>query len=473
MNGQDFVFILPLLIVTGTAIVLMAAITIRRNHAISLAITLLGLAAAFLSLWPASAGAPHQVTAILLIDRYALFFTGLILAGSMVVAVLCYGYLDRHDIDHDEMYLLLLIATLGAAVLASSTHFVSFFLGLELLSVPLYGMIAYLRRETESFEAGIKYLILAAAAAAFLLFGMALAYLELGTLAFGPIAAALARGGSPGLLLPAMALILTGIGFKLALVPFHMWTPDVYEGAPAPVTAFIATVSKGAMVALLMRYFYISGSGGIASMRTLFTIIAIASMAGGNLLALMQTNVKRLLAYSSIAHLGYILVAFEAGGAAAMSAVAFYLVAYFVTTLGAFGVVTVLSSPHQDAEQMEEYRGLFWHHPALACVFAAMLFSLAGMPLTAGFTAKFFVVAAGASSALWELILVLVVTSGIGVFYYLRVILALFQPETEPHHPVLSFSGAGVLLGLLSAALVWLGVYPAPLLNLIKDAVRF
>jgi NADH-quinone oxidoreductase subunit N len=469
MQAQDFVSILPLIVLAATSILVMAAVAIRRSHVASLLITVAGLSVALAALGPSSSAAPRHVTPLFIIDGYALFFTGLILAASIATAVLCYGYLERHDIDRDEMYVLLLIATLGAAVLASSSHFASFFLGLELLSVPLYGMIAYLRHGRESIEAGIKYLILAAAAAAFLLFGIALVYAETGSLAFAPLGAVLAADGRRGLLLPAMALIVTGIGFKLAVVPFHMWTPDVYEGAPAPVSAFIATVSKGAMVALLMRYFHVSGLRETAEIRTLFAVIAIASMAVGNLLALMQTNVKRLLAYSSIAHLGYILVAFQAGGARAMNAVAFYLVAYFVTMLGAFGVVTVLSNAERDADEMEEYRGLFWSRPVLASVFAAMLFSLAGMPLTAGFVAKFFVVAAGASSAMWVQILVLAVTSGIGVFYYLRVILALFaaEPQAEAVRPHPSLTPACIILGLLTAALVWLGVSPGLMLKLI------
>lgn len=474
MQTQDYIAILPLLILTGAVVAAMAAITIRRNHAVTLAVTLLGLLGAFVALWPAEAETPRQVTPILLIDSYALFFTGLILAASAVTAVLCYGYLQRHEEDRDEMYVLLLIAALGAAVLASSSNFVSFFLGLELLSVPLYGMIAYLRRGREAVEAGIKYLVLAAAAAAFLLFGMALAYAELGSLSFEAVARYVATQGAQGLLAPAMALIVTGIGFKLAVVPFHMWTPDVYEGAPAPVTAFIATVSKGAMVALLLRYFYSSGLRDLPSMGALFGIIAVASMAAGNLLALMQTRIKRLLAYSSIAHLGYILVAFQAGGEGGVAAVAFYLVAYFVTTLGAFGVVTVLSTAERDAVEIEDYRGLFWRRPVLASVFAAMLFSLAGLPLTAGFTAKFFVVAAGGSAAMWVQIIVLAATSGIGVYYYLRVILAVFDTASVSDREPASLSlGAGIVLGLLSVALIWLGVFPGPMLRLIGAAARF
>ena len=195
-----------------------------------------------------------------------------------------------------------------------------------------------------------------------------------------------------------------GIGFKLALVPFHMWTPDVYEGAPAPITAFVATVSKGAMFALLLRYFNQSGARNSTALLLVLTIVAIASMFAGNLLALLQNNVKRILAYSSIAHLGYLIVAFEAGGDMAGFAVAFYFVAYFATMLGAFGVVTMLSTPGNDLGDLESYRGLFWRRPMIASVFTVMLLSLAGIPLTAGFVGKFYIVAAGASVSLWLLV---------------------------------------------------------------------
>lgn len=474
MNAQGFIAILPLIVLAGASLLVLTAIAIHRNHALSFGIALAGLAAAFISLWPSAEVIPRAVTPLFSFDSYALFFIGLIVAAAFITVILCYGYLERQNMQRDEMYVLLLIATLGAAVLAASSQFVSFFLGLELLSVPLYAMIAYLRRGGESVEAGIKYLILAAASAAFLLFGIALAYSETGSLAFASLRAVLANEGPRGLLIPAMVLIVTGVGFKLAVVPFHMWTPDVYQGAPAPVAAFIATVSKGAMVALLMRFAYVSGVETTRPFHVLFAVIAIASMIGGNLLALMQTNVKRLLAYSSIAHLGYILVALQVRGAAGASAVAFYLVAYFVTTLGAFGVVGLLSSSDHDAEDMEEYRGLFWRRPVLACVFATMLFSLAGMPLTAGFLAKFYVVTTGASAAMWAQIITLALTSGIGIFYYLRVILAVFGTRMESQiaaPPALSGT-ASVVLGVLTAALVWLGVYPGPLLNLIDAVVR-
>ena len=235
-------------------------------------------------------------------------------------------------------------------VLVASSHFISFFLGLEILSVALYALSAYLHTRSRALEAGIKYLILAGSSSAFLLFGMALIYAQLGTMDLFRLAASLPGAQNSPLVLGGLAFIVTGIGFKLGVVPFHLWAPDVYEGAPAPVTAFLATVSKGAIFALLLRYFYtVPARSTSAPVFVLFAIIAIASMLIGNLLALFQNNVKRILAYSSIAHMGYLLVAFEASNTTASEAVAFYLVAYFITTIGAFGVVTVLSDEERDA----------------------------------------------------------------------------------------------------------------------------
>jgi NADH-quinone oxidoreductase subunit N len=327
-------------------------------------------------------------------------------------------------------------------------------------------------------EAGIKYLVLAAASAAFLLFGMALIYADLGTMDFARMAQLPAYRAAVNptlLLLPGVILIVTGIGFKLALVPFHMWTPDVYEGAPAPVSAFVATVSKGGMFALLLRYFHQSGAHSFSPVFLVISIIAVASMFAGNLLALLQNNVKRILAYSSIAHMGYLLVAFQSGGPLGGGAAAFYLVAYFVMTLGAFGVITLLSERQRDADLLDDYRGLFWRRPALALVFTAMLLSLAGIPLTAGFLGKFYIVAAGASAGAWALILILVTTSAIGLFYYLRIVVVLYQQPTagdRAHEPIpLRAPAAKLALAALTVILVWLGVYPTPLLRVIQTAI--
>jgi NADH-quinone oxidoreductase subunit N len=473
MRAKDPIALLPLLIVAATSIVVMLAVAVRRRHVISASLALMGLAAAFASLWIAAPRVPLEVTPLLILDRYALFYIGLILAASMAFVLLSYGYFEKCEGNHDELYILMLVATLGSEVLVASSHFASLFLGLELLSVALYGMIAYRRFQPLALEAGIKYLVLAAVSAAFLLFGIALIYGALGSMQFTEIGARLTRGGfDRWLVLPGIALLATGFGFKLAVVPFHLWTPDVYEGATSPVTAYIATVSKGAMFAVLLRYFDRSGAHSLTPVFLVFSIIAIASMFAGNILALLQRNVKRILAYSSIAHLGYLLVAFQAGGDFGPAAVTFYLVAYFVTTMGAFSVVTVLSEPAKEADELEDYCGLFWRRPILAVVFTAMLLSLAGIPLTAGFIGKFYIVAAGASSAMWALIVILVITSAIGLFYYLRIVVAMYTPSVEsPTPPSAIAPASGVVIAVLAILLIFFGVFPGPLLGAIRNAL--
>ncbi|MGB8131279.1 MAG: NADH-quinone oxidoreductase subunit N [Candidatus Angelobacter sp.] len=470
MNTDDLLALLPFLLIAGTSVLVMLEVAAWRRHWFSLGSTLVGLAAAFGSLWLVSPLVPRKVTSLLILDQYALFYIGLILTATFAIAILCHGYLEGHAETREELYVLLLVATLGSMVLVASSHFVSFFLGLEILSVALYALSAYLHTRRRPVEAGIKYLILAGSSSAFLLFGMALIYAQLGTMDLFRLAALLADGQNSLLVLAGLTLIITGIGFKLGVVPFHLWTPDVYEGAPAPVTAFIATISKGAIFALLLRYFYTVGAQHFRAVFVLFAIIAIASMLIGNLMALLQNNVKRILAYSSIAHMGYLLVAFEASGAMASEAVAFYLVAYFITTVGAFGVVTVLSDEERDADTLEDYSGLFWRRPVLASIFTLMMLSLAGIPVTAGFLAKFYVMTAGASAGIWALILILVISSAIGLFYYLRVVITMYvrvrqeAPRAEPN----AFSGSYTVLVALAILLLWLGVYPVPLLNVIR-----
>jgi len=474
MTAADVLALLPLLLIAATSVAVMAAAAMGRNHAVAFGLTLAGLAASFCSIFFVN---PRRVTMLLVMDRYALFFMALIAAAGFAVAMLAYGYLAKREGNKEEFYVLLLVATLGAMVLAASIHFVSLFLGLEVLSVALYALISYFGDRPLPVEAGIKYLVLAGSSSAFLLFGIALVYADLGTMDFAQIAHLVAVRTNPNLALlpPGVVLIITGIGFKLALVPFHMWTPDVYQGAPAPVTAFVATVSKGGMFALLLRYFNQSGANHFTSVLLVFSIIAIASMLAGNLLALFQNNVKRILAYSSIAHMGYLLVALEVGGLMGADAVAFYLVAYFVMTLGAFAVVTVLSEQHRDADHLEDYRGLFWRRPILALVFTAMLLSLAGIPLTAGFLGKFYIVAAGAAVGAWSLILILVITSTIGLFCYLRIVAALYQQPADGYQTNQSLPrrkpAATMALAALTVILVWLGVYPALLLKVIQTAI--
>lgn len=477
MNLTDVQALLPLIIPAASAIFIMLVISVYRDHLLTFLLTLTSLLLALASFFAVSPLLPLQATKLLVMDFYALFFMGLIISSAIVTAVFSYGYLCKSNVVREEYYLLMLLAVVGACVLVASSHFISFFLGLETLSVSLYALIAYQRSRACGIEAGIKYLVLAAVSSSFLLFGMALIYFEAGTMEFGRLSLLLHNTNSSIIYLAGSLMLLTGIGFKLGVVPFHLWTPDVYEGAPAPVTGFIATVSKGAVFALLLRYFGAyshsqSHSLG-SSLFLIFAVIAAVSMLAGNLMALFQNNLKRILAYSSISHLGYLLVAFLAGGELAVTAVMFYMTAYFVTTLGAFGTIIVLSDRAEEAGMLEHFRSLASDRPWLAGVFAAMIFSLAGIPLTAGFVGKFYLLYAGVTSALWFLVTLLVVSSAIGLFYYLRIILIMFErkektvKKTRPLPPV-SFAGAA-MLAMLTLVLVLLGVYPTPLLQVIQN----
>ncbi len=418
---------------------------------------------------------PQVIAPLVIVDSYALFYIGLILLSTLAIAFLSYDYLRKVEGEHEEYYLLLLLAALGSAVLVVSQHFVMLFLGLEILSVSLYILISYLYQRGQCIEAGVKYLILAAASSAFLLFGMALIYNATGTMEFGLIPRRLAITGAGSLLVfSGLALMLVGIGFKLAVVPFHMWTPDVYQGAPAPVTAFIATISKGGMFALILRFFITFDIYKYDVLLLIFSIIAVASMFTGNWLALQQQNVKRILAYSSIAHLGYLLVAFLAGRKFAVPAATFYLAAYFMTTIAAFGIVSVLSGREGEADDLQDYHGLYWRHPWLAAIFTAALFSLSGIPLTAGFVGKFYVLIAGVHSSLWWLVVILVINSAIGLYYYLRIVVAMFTPvgpgEKLNNIPSAGVSLAGsVVLAVMMLLLLGLGVYPFQLIDLIQS----
>jgi NADH-quinone oxidoreductase subunit N len=470
MTVHDLVRILPMLVIAATLTFITLFIAFRRNHLLTCILALAGISIAFLTLPIVSAAPlPFQVTSLIIMDRYAVFYIGLILAGAFAVTILSYEYLRAHTGKPEEYYVLLLIATLGAMVLAASSHFASFFLGLETLSIPLYILIAYPLTKSIHIEAGIKYLILSAVSASFLVFGMALVYAQLGTMDFVGMASATSAYPAAPLVLAGFAMMIAGIGFKLAFVPFHLWTPDVYEGAPAPVTAFIATVSKGAMFALLLRFFTGIPVLPRGILFLIFSIIAIASMFAGNLLALLQNNVKRLLAYSSIAHFGYLLIAFLSAGPLRVAAVAYYLVAYFITTIGTFGIVTLMSLQKMDADGIGDYSGLYSRRPWLAIAFTLMLLSLAGIPLTAGFIGKFYIMSAGVGSALWALVTILVINSVIGLYYYLRVLAVMFvhPAEDAPVLPGPALAGS-LVIGVLVVLLIWWGVYPAPLIDLVQ-----
>ncbi|MGD0753438.1 MAG: NADH-quinone oxidoreductase subunit N [Bacteroidales bacterium] len=470
MTEKDFLCLTPFLIIAIAPIVIMIVVSILRNYRVVYGFSVLSLLAAFSSIFFILPSIPHAIEPLFIIDGFSMFFLGIIIISALLVTFLSYDYIKHLDGVKEEYYIILFTSTLGASLLAVANHFVLFFLGIETLSISLYILIAFLRYKSNSIEAGIKYLILASVSSAFLLFGMALIYTAFGTMQFGAIVAALITHDplSP-LVISGFGMMMVGIGFKLALVPFHMWTPDVYQGAPAPVSAYIATVSKGAVMAILIRFFFILRGFNNHYLFVAISGIAVLSMFVGNILAIKQKNIKRLLGYSSIANMGYLIIILLTGSNRGVQASIFYLISYFFTTIGAFGVISLLSTSEYEAEQIEDFKGLFWKRPWIAIVFTLSLLSLAGIPVTAGFIAKFYVILEGMKAGLMVLIISMIINSVIGLYYYLRVITTLFSTASDTKLPELSFTGS-ITLAIIGISILILGIYPGWLIDII---VRF
>ena len=479
ITPQQLIALLPLLIVGLTVVVVMLSIAWRRNHFANATLTVIGLNLALLSLWFVGQAGPMDVTPLLRVDGFSMFYTALVMLASLATCTFAYPWLQGFSDNCDEFYLLVLIAALGGVVLASANHMASLFIGVELLSLPLFGLIGYAFRQKRSLEAALKYTILSAAASSFLLFGIALVYADTGSLSFIELGKDLSDSVlQQPLMLAGLGMMIIGLGFKLSLVPFHLWTPDVYQGAPAPVSTFLATASKIAIFGALMRLFMYAPATDSEAVRNVLAIIAVVSILAGNLLAITQSNIKRLLGYSSISHLGYLLVALIAVQSHQMSleTAGVYLAGYLFSSIGAFGVVSLMSSPYRgpDADSLYSYRGLFWHRPILSAVMTVMMLSLAGIPMTLGFIGKFYVIALGVNASLWWLTGAVVLGSAIGLYYYLRVTVSLYLSPPELHTrdtPANWAFTAGGIVVLISAILVLLlGVYPQPLISLVQMA---
>ena len=465
MNATMFSALAPILMLSLTAVVLMIQASIKRDQSVAWVITAVGF---LLTLWSASYARDfiQPVTILLEVDHWSLFFTSLILMASLVTLVLSKETFSSEGERKEEYYLLLVLSVLGAVVLIQSSHMVSLLLGMELMGVALYAMIAFPERGQLPLEGAVKYLVLSACASAMLLYGFALIYAATGELSYAGIGAraALAYAENPMLMMAGSAMVLAGIGFKLSVAPFHMWTPDVYEGAPTPVTGFLATVSKSAVFVALSR-FYIDGAlYQFSGLNTALVVLAIASMLVGNWLALRQKNIKRLLAYSSIAHFGYLLVVLIAltylEADLVRQSITFYLTAYIATTLAAFTIVSMVAGEDTAKQNISAFAGLFWSRPLEASALTVAMLSLAGIPLTAGFMAKFFVITVGIQSGLWGLLAVLVIASAIAIYYYLRIIFAMTQSaQTSGNSANWQEKLAAIVL---MASILALGSWPQP-----------
>lgn len=481
MYSNLIIDLMQIIMLTISTVVVMMTTAFKRDHGLISGLTVFGLFASLLTFVFIQPVLPLEATQLLIIDEYSLFFSNLIIVGAIGVALLAYPYFQNHNVQNEEFYILLMTATLGAVVLACSNHFVSFLLGMEMMGVSLYAMIAYPVHAAKSakfpLEAGVKYLILSALTSGITLFGIALVYAYIGTMGFDEIPAALEAAGELGpVFLIGVLMIVAGAAFKLSLVPFHIWTPDVYEGAPVPVTAFLATVSKAAMLAVTLRLLLVSNAIELNVVTTVLTVMAAASIIFGNLLALLQENVKRLFAYSSIAHLGYLLVIIIAAakipGALSVEGVSFYVLAYFVMSLSGFAVISALSNSEKEYDQLADFRGLFWRNSWVSAVLITVLLSLAGIPLTAGFIGKFYIFTTGVESELWFLLTMLIIGSAIGLYYYLRLIYIMLQPAEDDANDPAAVSlplGVHAVMAAMTAAIIYLGVYPAPMIDTLQS----
>ncbi len=401
------------------------------------------------------------------LDRFANFAIAVVALGSALSCLLSYYYLRELKIDHGEYYALVLLATSGMILLVSAVDLIAVFLGIELLSIPIYVLAGFDRRKLRSNEAALKYFLVGSFASAILLYGMALLYGATGTTDFGALRHAFdPPGNAPSVLeqpLAALglALVVVGFTFKISSVPFHMWTPDVYEGAPTSVTAFMSVTVKAAAFAGLMRIVVFAFDGGGPLLRDVLWWLAAGTMIVGNVMAVIQENVKRLLAYSSVAHAGYLLMGLVAGTQAGWAAMLFYLLAYLFTNLGAFGVIIALTHRGQDADRIEDFTGLARTRPALAALMTLFMVSLAGIPGTAGFMGKLQIFLAAVREGYVGLTIIAVLTSLVSVYYYLRLPVVMYMREPGAELPRLRLHSAeGIVLAVCAIAVVALGLFP-------------
>jgi len=471
----SWIAILPLLIVTGTAVLtLLADLWMEGPDREALGwIGLVGLlvaAVAAITLWNKHLSTFSNAV---IIDRYGLFFTLLFCVASGLTLLMSMNYVELTDIRTGDYYSLILFSTVGMVLMATATDLIVIFLGLEVMSIAVYVLAGICRGEVRSNEAALKYFLLGAFATGFLLFGIALLYGATGSTTLGAIAAHITKGGAQErtLVLAGMALLLVGFGFKVAAVPFHVWTPDVYEGSPTAVTALMAVGVKAAGFAAFARVFMHTLTMMAGDWGGVLWVLAALTMTIGNVTAILQRNIKRMLAYSSIAHAGYLLVGMVAGGEYGGTAVLFYLIAYTLMTLGAFAVVIALGRRGAPNENLDDYAGVGFRYPFLGLAMMIFMLSLAGVPPLAGFIGKFYIFSAAVRSGYIGLAVIGVLNSVISVYYYVGVLVRMYMVEGVLEIPVPStrpYLFATLLLTIAGTILV--GLFPGPLFELARQS---
>jgi NADH-quinone oxidoreductase subunit N len=474
----DWAPLWPILIVTATsfACLLLDIVPGARRSDLA-AVGILGLAGAALSSALMWGGPVVSFQQMVVADDFALFFNGIFVATTALVLLLSVGYVRRQGIEAGEYYILLLFAAVGMMLMAAALDLLIVFLGLELMSLSLYVLAGFFRTRATGNESSMKYFLLGAFSSGFFLYGIALLYGATGTTNLARLGAALATPGTARdpLVLAGLALLLVGFGFKTSAVPFHQWAPDVYEGAPTAVAAIIATGSKAAAFAALLRVI-LETRVLQPDWTTLLWILAALTMTVGNVIALAQRNLKRMLAYSSVAHVGYMLVGLTAGSGLGGAAVLFYLLVYSFATVGAFGVILLLERGEgpqtNEAVELDAYGGLAARHPVLALVLTICLISFIGLPPTAGFVGKFYLFSAAIDAKFYWLAIIAVLNSVIAAYYYLRLIVYMYmrEPEAGGAHGVLT-PAAGLALALAVWATLHFGLLPGAAFAFARRAI--
>ena len=471
-QAADYIRILPEIVLSIFGMIIMLLDPVldeRRSQKLLGSIALLGSLAALVATWYQSQFPGLGFWNMVQVDSFSVFFHFLVAAVTGVVILSSYEYMEVQEIRAGEYYALLLFGAVGMSLMSSAVELVLIFIALEISSISTYILAGFRRRAAISSESSVKYFLLGSFATAFFLYGVAMMFGATGSTNIATIAAVLRAGQAPVLAYVAVALMFVGLGFKVAAAPFHIWTPDVYEGAPAPVVGFMSTAPKAAVFAVLLRImFEIHAPGRLA----LIWVVAALSMTLGNIAALVQDNIKRLLAYSSIAHAGYLLVAFAALPDNGIPAAMFYTASYAAMNVGAFAVISHFASVGERYVTLEDYSGLGRRSPLLAAVLTVFLLSLIGIPITGGFFAKFYVFAAALQANLVGLVIVGVINSAVAAYYYLRIIVFMYMREPRTKAPIAPVpAGLGSALAISLAATIYLGVLPGRILDYASRSV--
>jgi NADH-quinone oxidoreductase subunit N len=476
-QGVEYVRILPELVLSAFGILVMVLdplVDEEKSQKLLGYIALGGTVAGLLATWYTAQSPGFAFSNMVKVDSFSVFFHFLVIGVAAVVILSSFEYMAVQRIRAGEYYALILLGVVGMALMSSAVELVLIFIALEISSISTYILTGFRRNEAASSESSLKYFLLGSFATAFFLYGVALMFGATGFTNIEQISQKLQAGPVELLVYVAMALMFVGLGFKVAAAPFHIWTPDVYEGAPAPIVGFMSTAPKAAAFAVLLRVVFTINAPGRFG---LLWVAAALSMTLGNVGALVQTNVKRLLAYSSIAHAGYVLMAFamtdSANSVAGISAAMFYTAAYAAMNVGAFAVVSHFGNAGERYVTLEDYEGLGGTSPLLAATLTIFLLSLIGIPMTGGFFAKFYVFSAAVKAHLIWLTLIGVINSAVGAYYYLRIIVVMYMRESRKQVPVTPIPfGLGVALTVSIAATLYLGILPNRVLQYVQQSAQ-